>query len=417
MKISDLKSYTVTNTSSVKPITSSTQEQSVKKPMPLLTNEQGGVGTALKDVALGAGKSFIRGGRDLAGMVQGLGQKTAGLFGVNTTGSGIKSITDTTAEGSQVGEQLKSKSRGEQIGGLLETGAELASGFTAAKGPQAIAKAKQAYTAGKEAKAGDKILETISPKPTVKEARLAQSQGRLIQGKERTFFKAGTEDKIAPTEKLKQAKDIIIQRIPNATKLNPKQLYTAVDSEITNTATKLRPQMEATPIKPETIGKINTDWEKLKKIQLEAADATEEANVAKLQKQFEAKLQKSGSGNHADLWDTRIEYDNSIPKNVKEANAMSSESLQNKKEIWLQNRQILSDAINDVEHGMGELASKPFKEMSNLYEAKNNLLSKAKVDKAQVSKLKELVQKNPEVASLLKAGLGIELFTRLFGGN
>ena len=244
-------------------------------------------------------------------------------------------------------------------------------------------------------------MEALSPKPTIKQAQIAQKEGRLVEGKDPTLFRSGTADKIAPTDKIKEATKTIVERIPNAQKLKPTELYSAVDSEITKTAEALRPQMRATPIKPETVQKINDDWSNLKKLQIEAADATEEANVVKLQKQFEAKLQKSGSGTHDDLWQTRIDYDNSISDNVKRANSMSSESLQNKKEIWLQNREILNSAIKDTKYGMGETSSKAFDEMSNLYEAKTNLLSKAKVNKEKMSKINQVLSDNPKLASAL----------------
>jgi len=391
-----------------------------KKKLPILTKESGGFGTALKDVTVGAGKGFIRGARGLAESLQGMGQRIISGFSgqpleqVQAT-TGIKSLSDKTPQGQQVSEQLQPKSVGEKVGGVLETVGELATGFTVAKGPQAIQKAKQGYTAYKEAKAGEKITEMISPKPTVKQAQLAQREGRLIEGKEPTWFKKGTEDTIAPSKKTLSATETIKQKIPNASKMKPGELYKAVEGEIGKTAQTLKPKMKATPIKPETIQKINTDWEALKRTQLEVADATEEANIIKLQKQFEERLKKSGAGTHDDLWETAIEYDRSIPENVKKANALSPESLQNKKEIWLQNREILKSAINDNSYGMGEVSQKAFKEMTDLYEAKTGITSKTKIDKAQASKLKQLVKKHPEIAGTIKLVIGIEAFRRIFG--
>lgn len=364
----------------------------VKAQMPILTNPQGGFDTALKDVVVGAGKGLLGGMQSfgkLALEVGSLGKIDSDKLGIDE-------------------EKLKAKSRGEQVGKVLEFGAELGTGFVAAKVPQVITKAKQAYTVSREAKAGEKVLEMISPKPTVGQARLAQSQGRLVEGKPATFFKRGTEGSILPTKKTLSARDLIIEKIPNAAKMQPTELYKAVDTEITTTAQKLKPQMQATPIKPETIQAINDDWTKLKKLQVEVADATEEANVIKLQQQFEARLMKSGNTSYDDLWETRKAYDDSIPDNVKRANEISSESLQNKKEIWLQNRGILNKAMDDV-------AGNAFKEMSNLYEARTGLMSKAKVDKAQMSKLREFAKKHPEITTLLKGIIGIKAFESLTG--
>jgi hypothetical protein len=271
-----------------------------------------------------------------------------------------------------------------------------------------LSKADEAYQALKASrqvsttkKATEKVTEMISPKATAREARLAQSQGRFVEGREPTLFRGGTEDVILPSSKTKSAAQTIVENIPNAQKMTPSELYRAVDNNIKETATKLRPQMEATPIKPQTIEKLNSDWEVIKKSQLADAPATEEANVIKRQLKFESLLKKSGSNNHADLWDTAVKYDDSIPESVKKANNLSPESLQLQKDEWLQNRQILSDAI--------EKNSRPeFKQMSDMYKAKNDLLSKTKVEGASPSKIKQWAKDNPKKATALTTILGLE---------
>ncbi len=57
---------------------------------------------------------------------------------------------------------------------------------------------------------------------------------------------------------------------------------------------------------------------------------------------------------------------------------------------------------------MDDVAGPAFKDMSDLYEAKTGLLSKAKVDKAQLSKLKQLIKDNPKSATLIFGILGLE---------
>lgn len=297
------------------------------------------------------------------------------------------------------------------IGGAVAGGAKLPEIGAAAKGAVdagagLLSKAKAAKVAKTAAGETSKITEMISPKPTVKEAKLAQTQGRLVEGKKPTMFKAGTEDTITPSKKTIDATQTIQKNIPDAAKMSEPELYKAVDKHISDTATKLRPQMEATPIHPDTISKINDDWTSLKKSQIEDAPATEEANVIKRQNKFESLLKKSGNESHADLWDTRIKYDDSIPEGVKKANSMSPESLQIQKEEWLQNRSILNDAIDS--------SAKPeFKAMSDMYEAKNGILSKTKIKKAQPSKLNEWIKENPKKVSTLKAVVGIEVLKSL----
>lgn len=383
-----------------------------QKRMPILTDEQGGFGTALKDVTVGAGKAFIRGTRDVAGGLQKLGKGLLSFGGADTSELGFKSLDGSTEEGKAVDEMLKSKSRAEQVGTVIENVAEFGIGFTKGVLPT-YNKAKKAMEASKEAKAVETVADLITPKATAKEVKLAQTEGRLIKGKEATLFKSGTDDVILPSSKTKKATETIIKKIPGASKMKPDELYNAVDNTITETAESLRPQMKATKVQPETIQKINDDWTKLKKTQIELADATEEANVMKIQKQFEERLMKSGNQTHEDLWETAIQYDKSIPDNVKKANALSPESLQNKKEIWLQNRAVLRDAINDNAYGMGETSQKAFSELSDLYEASNSLVSKAKVEKAQMSKINQFLKDNPKVAKVLGGVTFIEIARRL----
>src|SRR4029078_2450208 len=115
---------------------------------------------------------------------------------------------NSTPEGAQINEQLKSKSRGEQTGKVLSAATQIVAPFAGGTAEKLIATGKSAYEgfqAAREAKATEeattKLTDTISPKATVKQAKLAQSQGRLIEGQEPSLFKAGTEDKILPSKK------------------------------------------------------------------------------------------------------------------------------------------------------------------------------------------------------------------------
>ncbi len=265
--------------------------------------------------------------------------------------------------------------------------------------PEKITTSLAQRTAEKEA---TKLQDMISPKLTTKEVKLAESQGRIIKGKEPTLLRGGTADTVIPSDKVIRATQTVQREIPNAVKMKEPELYTALEARTSDMAQKLQPEMQKVPIKKETVQKITDDWEALKKSQIELADATEEANVLKQQKQFEARLQKSKSGTMNDLWNTAKEYDASVPSNVKKANSMSSESLQNKKEIWLQNRAILRDAINDSANGMGEVSQKAFSDMHDMYNAKENLLSKAKVElKVQPSKVRQWIKENPWKSALI----------------
>lgn len=275
---------------------------------------------------------------------------------------------------------------------------------------------KGASSVNKVQKELDTISEKISPKPTAKEAKLAQSQGRLVKGKEPTLFKSGTPDEVIPTKDMQRATGTIQREIPGAAKMDDASLTDAIKTKVEEKAQALQPELQAVKINPATIEKINTDWEKLKQTQLKNADASEEANVAKRQAQFQEKLMKSGSGTLDDLWTTAKDYDASVPDAVKKANSMSSESLLNKKEEWLQNRAILKDAINDSKNGLGKTSQTAFSDMTDLYHAKEGLISKAKIETtAKPSKIKNFIKKNPYISGAIGGEVAGEAIKKAAG--
>jgi hypothetical protein len=159
--------------------------QTPSKPtMPILTNEQGGFGTALKDIAVGAGKSFIEGAVGTAKLFQGGGQRI--LAAIDPTKSleeirqqtGFKSLDSSTPEGAGVDETLRAKSRGEQVGKVLGTVGELGVGFVKT-GAQAALKSRSLLKA--ETKSSERAIESITPKtkdltPTEYEDLLAKNK-------------------------------------------------------------------------------------------------------------------------------------------------------------------------------------------------------------------------------------------------
>lgn len=236
-----------------------------------------------------------------------------------------------------------------------------------------------------------KISDMIAPKPTIKQARIAQQEGRLFKGKEPGFFTDGTPDKIAASPQQAQSAQTIGRLIEGADKMDQPTLYGALQDKVTEVATDLKPQMEKTPINQKTIDKVNSDTKNLFKQQTADALATDESNVAKLQSNFKSFLKKSKTGNFNELWETAKGYDASVPDKVKTATDASPHEMQMAHEIWLQNRGVLRDAINDVVDGMGKTSQKAFSDMRDLYNAQHALDTTAHVAKVGApSKLTQL---------------------------
>lgn len=254
------------------------------------------------------------------------------------------------------------------------------------------------YLAQRAEKKGlEAITNTIMPKPNAKEVKLALREGRIQPGRDPSLLRGGTPDEIMPSANTQKSAATIRQYVQGAEKLKAPELHTAIGEQVKVMGTSLRPVMDATPITPKTVGKITKDWEALKARQLADPYTPATANVQKLQQNFEVNfLQKSKSGNFGDLWDTRIAYDASVPANVKNATSLSSDTLQTQKELWLQNRRILNDAINDAKTGLGDVSSKTFEEMNDLYNAQKGIESSYKpVLESTTSKIKDFAKEHP----------------------
>ncbi len=249
------------------------------------------------------------------------------------------------------------------------------------------------------------INEKITPKPTVKEARLAMDQGRLVKGKAPGIFTEGGADKVATPESQADSARTIQKNIPGAAQMDESTLHTALSEQIATKSKQLVPQMEATPLSEETFTKITDDMSNLKKTQMAEAKATDEPNIAKWQDNFEKIVTKNikDGGNMNDIWNAAKEYDQSIKPNVKSATELSPEDLQTQKDVWLENRAILRDTLKDI-------GGKSFKEMHDMYEAQNGLMSKAKIETAgapsKISKFKQAVTDHPVISGA--AALGID---------
>lgn len=228
------------------------------------------------------------------------------------------------------------------------------------------------------------LQDTISPKLTASEQKLAVDQGRVTQGKSSILF-GKNPDTVAPIEQTARATATIKSNIPNYENMDQFQLTNALNDGISSRAESLKPEMEATPVAPETTSKIGDVWTQVKASQSETAEfADNEAGNAKFQSKFENYLNQvtdpSEPQSLNDLWDVRKSYDDSIPPSVKKATSASPAQLQYRRTMWLDNRAILNNAINDSSTGLGDTSQSAFQEMSDMYYARNNLIAKAKID-------------------------------------
>jgi len=246
-----------------------------------------------------------------------------------------------------------------------------------------------------------KIQDTISPKLTPKETKLALQQGRLVEGQDPGLLKNGTPDQVLPSDRVVKASQTVNTNIPDAAKLKPSELYAKIDSKVKEIATNLQPEMKATPISEATKAKVSSNWEALKAQQNSDPYISNNTNITKLQSNFENNfLNKTGVGSMDDYWTTAKAYDASVPANVKNATSLSSEVLQEQKAVWLQNRAILRTALTDTATSLGEQSKQAFSNMHDLYDAQTNLLSKVKVGTPEGNKIIQWIKANPGKAAV-----------------
>lgn len=259
------------------------------------------------------------------------------------------------------------------------------------------------------------ILEIISPKITSKETQAIINEGRLTRGKESVVF-GKHPDIVQQSDAVERIASTIERTIPKADAMNDVQLSLALDTKIGEIARGLKTEMQMTPIKQSTTGKVRDVWSKVKNEQVSRPEFLDnEAGNRAFQNKFENYLKEldwditDEAGKFKaptrktldDIWEVRKQYDDSIPENVKKANSNSSPILQTRKQMWLENRAILNSAINDQIEGLGGTSRKAFADMSDMYDARQNIASKAKID---VKGSMGLLPKNRQ--ELVKWGIG-----------
>jgi hypothetical protein len=240
----------------------------------------------------------------------------------------------------------------------------------------------------------DTITDKIAPKMNTSEMTNAVAEGRVTRASQGPVSKAlfgQAPDVVEQSEGVQRAAATIQKQIPGAAQMSDTNLYKALGDNVSAKAMELRLVLESTPVEGKTIAQIKNAWATTKASQAEDVgfanmpgskvaqgkfqNIIDEFNLTE-QNPVTGKMQAVEPPTAADVWDARIAYDKSIPANVKSATSLSSESLQYQKTMWLQNRQILSDAINKSAGDLDADSQQVFKDMSDMYNARQNIISK-----------------------------------------
>ena len=261
------------------------------------------------------------------------------------------------------------------------------------------------------------VEEIIAPAINARETRKIISERRIVRGKKRRLL-GDRPDVVEQSGSIKDAAKTIERRIPDAKKLDDIQLSNQLDTEISSISEELRPQMQAVNLQKSQVDKMNDAWQNLKVKQAKEPEFAAFPGAKRVQKNFEGFLDdlskpvrdpvtgKFRLRTLNDNWDIAKEYDNSITEAVKKADIQSAPSTQLQKEMWLDNRSIFRDILKDSSEGLGDTAKRAFSDMSDFYLARNNIISKAKINlKGEPSVVKRLLKN--QILRYGVAGIGI----------
>ena len=169
---------------------------------------------------------------------------------------------------------------------------------------------------------------------------------------------------------------------------------------------KVQESFQKIPVPKNVKSRIDDSWQKLKKKQ--ADDENFSLGVEQMQKKFEnnylaqiTKRYKDANGkfrqaNADDIWDIAKAYDNSISSKVKNITEASDARFVIQNEAWIQNRNILRGAMDDLaEASDNPIIKSAFREMSDLYEAQSQILKNVRPsNKSGTSVFMDLIKKH-----------------------
>lgn len=257
--------------------------------------------------------------------------------------------------------------------------------------------------------------ELVTPELNLKNFREAAGQGLAVRESKKAW-RGMAPDKIDLNQRLLNAKQTLAEKFPNLLKMDDVELPKQIDNEIGIIAKAIKPAFEQIKISTDIKGKIKETWEKIKRGQSKNPDFSF-AGVNTMQKNFENEIMpklmekfkdakgKFREANLNDIWELVKGYDKSVPDRVKNATDVTSDSrLLVQKEAWLQNRELLRDTIDSLAETMKDLnAKKSFKQMSDLYQAKEVILKNLKPNKGGEGRIKRAAKFTAK--SLLPAGV------------
>ena len=227
-----------------------------------------------------------------------------------------------------------------------------------------------------------RLADLLSPKLTTKEKGRAISEGRVTAGKSVPFL-GKFADQIDAPDNIKRLVDIIetdlkIKADDTVFTIRPK-----LAAAVADLSEELKPKLSAIELKKDLITDLKKRSAAFAKEQAEDPEFLAFAGSSKAQKNFLNFVEELGKEGktYQDVWDARKAYDKTVSKSVKEAiDGQSAPSTVLQRDIWLQNRSLLNNAIEELGDGVGRDVRNSFEKMKYYYEGLQNIERKADVD-------------------------------------
>jgi hypothetical protein len=250
------------------------------------------------------------------------------------------------------------------------------------------------------------IEQRVAPELTKKELRIAFEQGRTQKvGKIKSML--GKGDIVTPEARVQSAARTLAERIPNVEKLSDQEIAEAAKKQISQIAKELEPELKNIKLDEALKNDMVDAYLEIKDVQLKNPIPSA-SQVKKLQNSFEnTLLDLSESTNADDLWKAVQRFDESVPNSIKSATSQSSEVAQELKNMWLEQRRILRNALDETTVLSGTDVAPRFKAMTDMYTARENIINAARFNKGD-SDFAKKVFRNALAGSAI-TGLGYTL--------
>jgi len=196
----------------------------------------------------------------------------------------------------------------------------------------------------------------------------------------------GDEIRVIPSNESLRLQSTVARVVPDIDVENVAKATTQIKAGIKNISEEFAEDLSQITVDKTKLAPIKESIENVRTLAKESPDfiAIGESGVNKVQNQFMKiidDLDAKEDANLNDLWDARKNYDSKIPKAVKEANSNSNPINQEKQKLWLENRSMINDLMEEEAKRVAADApdvAQAFTDLKDLINARDKIASRAR---------------------------------------